>query len=391
MSLEVVGRFNPESTILRALPPPVDKNQVLSQKEIITTIESLIKKNNPELKIIAKQDTNSSLVLFYGQQDPEIVVKTIRSLSGELYKLQLLSIIAEGAALEYLSGAWAFKGNSPNTKPFPFPLHRQFGIPYPSLDTEEILPTDPPILIMESVTGVTLEITLNKIKATTNNLDDRLLLASKICEAVQTLNELGLYHRDLKPSNIIVKPNGDISVIDFGSCFIDSSNLSQKILEDHLDTFLQAPISATLPYAPLEISCSTSRAHYAKNVDIFALGAIIYEILKGEQLFRGSCRSEIEDQKRGVLDMIKNARELPEGFAGLIAHAVCPIAGDRFQSVKQLIKAFAELRPDIQTKQLSQETLNALCSQAKEKVDSNAPTILKLPSANSCFKSSLAA
>lgn len=101
-------------------------------------------------------------------------------------------------------------------------------------------------------------------------LDGVRWLAARIAGALGYLHAQGICHRDLKPSNILLQPDGTPRLLDF--------NLSA-------DTFLpKAQVGGTLPYmAPeqLEAMEHGDAAVLTPQVDIFALGVILYEWLAG--------------------------------------------------------------------------------------------------------------
>ena len=70
-----------------------------------------------------------------------------------------------------------------------------------------------PALIMELVDGPTLA---DRIIEGRIPVDEALLIANQIAEAIETAHEAGIIHRDLKPANVKVRPDGTVKVLDFG-------------------------------------------------------------------------------------------------------------------------------------------------------------------------------
>ena len=71
------------------------------------------------------------------------------------------------------------------------------------------------ITVMERIIGKSLA-----QYARTMNSDDAMRIMRNLVQAVAAIHEAGILHRDLKPDNILVSPNGDIKIIDFGLAVI---------------------------------------------------------------------------------------------------------------------------------------------------------------------------
>ena len=68
-------------------------------------------------------------------------------------------------------------------------------------------------LVMELVDGPTLA---ERLKQAAHPLDETLLTAKQIAQALEYAHERSIIHRDLKPSNVKITPNGEAKVLDFG-------------------------------------------------------------------------------------------------------------------------------------------------------------------------------
>src|SRR5439155_24845850 len=68
-------------------------------------------------------------------------------------------------------------------------------------------------LVLELVDGETLDLRLQRGPLP---VDDALLIAKQICEALEAAHEKGIIHRDLKPANIKINPDGKVKLLDFG-------------------------------------------------------------------------------------------------------------------------------------------------------------------------------
>ena len=103
-------------------------------------------------------------------------------------------------------------------------------------------------------------------------LRSRVALLESLCRAVHFAHTRGVIHRDLKPSNIVVGNDGQPRVIDFGvAAALESSDLTRVTAA--------GAVLGTLPYmGPEQLDGS---APTDPRWDVYALGAIAYELLGG--------------------------------------------------------------------------------------------------------------
>src|SRR5277367_1072555 len=71
----------------------------------------------------------------------------------------------------------------------------------------------PDYLVMELVEGPTLA---ERIKQGAIPVDETVVIAKQIADALEAAHEKGIVHRDLKPANIKLRPDGTVKVLDFG-------------------------------------------------------------------------------------------------------------------------------------------------------------------------------
>lgn len=101
-------------------------------------------------------------------------------------------------------------------------------------------------------------------------------IASRLCEAVDYLHRREIVHYDLKPANVILCEDGSLRLIDFG--------LAHAVVRGRFTLRGHAPPVATANYvAPEQIH----RRRGQPSVDIYAIGAMLYEMLTGHPPFEG--------------------------------------------------------------------------------------------------------
>jgi tetratricopeptide (TPR) repeat protein len=129
-----------------------------------------------------------------------------------------------------------------------------------------------PYFAMELVDGVELN---EYVRTHSLDLNARLALFGRICEAVQHAHEKGVIHRDLKPANILVMADGSPKVLDFGVARLTDSDVQTVTMRTDIGQLL-----GTLPYMSPEQAAADPDAIDSRS-DVYALGVILYELLSG--------------------------------------------------------------------------------------------------------------
>src|SRR5262249_54977671 len=117
-------------------------------------------------------------------------------------------------------------------------------------------------------------------------LDEALHMAAQVADALEAAHERGIIHRDLKPGNIVVAPEQNVKVLDFGLAKAfeaepSPANLSQSPTLSVAATNM-GMIMGTAAYMRPE---QASGKRVDKRADIWSLGAVLSEMLAGEPLF----------------------------------------------------------------------------------------------------------
>ena len=147
-------------------------------------------------------------------------------------------------------------------------------------------------LVMELVDGDDLS---QRIARGAIPIDEALPIAEQIAEALEAAHEQGIIHRDLKPANIKVRPDGTVKVLDFGlakamepvGAASASASMSPTITTPAMTQ--AGMILGTAAY----MSPEQAKGREAdKRSDIWAFGAVLYEMLTGTRPFDGEDVSE---------------------------------------------------------------------------------------------------
>jgi serine/threonine protein kinase/Tol biopolymer transport system component len=136
----------------------------------------------------------------------------------------------------------------------------------------------PNYLVMEMIEGPTLA---DRIKSGPIPIDEAFRIATQIAEALEAAHEKGLVHRDLKPANIKLRPDGTVKVLDFGL-----ARWSRATGDEQPTVSITAP--GTILGTPAYMSPEQARGNPVdRRADVWAFGAILYEMLTGQAPFRG--------------------------------------------------------------------------------------------------------
>src|SRR5882672_2775463 len=200
------------------------------------------------------------------------------------------------------------------------------------LDTGE-LPDGKPYLVMQFIDGVTLR---SQIKPEGIPLERAAELVKQIGRALKAAHDKGIFHRDLKPENIMLQSYGggeeQVKIIDFGI-----AKLKDSIVAPSTATGATA---GTVSYmAPEQLSGRPVSA----AMDVYAMGAIAYELVTGRKPFNPETGFELlEMQRAGVRVKPSDLRpSLPDDACRLILRALSFDPKERFQNARELGDALA--------------------------------------------------
>jgi serine/threonine protein kinase len=139
-------------------------------------------------------------------------------------------------------------------------------------------------IVMELVEGDTLQ---QRLTRGAIPVEEALMIAKQIAEALESAHERGIIHRDLKPGNVMLTADGKVKVLDFG--------LAKALQEQQATNLSNSPTMMTAASRPGVILGTVSYMSpeqargkaVDKRADIWALGCVIYEALTGKQAFGG--------------------------------------------------------------------------------------------------------
>ena len=168
-------------------------------------------------------------------------------------------------------------------------------------------------------------------------LHEVLDLAIQIAAALDAAHEAGVVHRDVKPENVMVRRrDGYVKVLDFGLA---------KLAERATD-----PEAATRPFVRTEPGLVLGTVAYMSpeqtrgratdaRTDIWSLGVVLYEMVAGRLPFEGADihRQVIAIQDEEPPPLSTRAEGVPEELQRIVSKALAKEAGERYQTVKDLL------------------------------------------------------
>jgi len=175
-------------------------------------------------------------------------------------------------------------------------------------------------IVMEYVSGETLDQAIRRFPSGMPMEEIRRWLPG-VADGVSYLHENGLVHRDLKPANIF-SDGGCVKVGDVGlSKFITQSRRSA-----------QTQSVGTVYYMAPEVA----KGRYGKEVDVYALGVILYEMLTGKVPFEGDSTGEILMKH---LTEKPDLTKLPPRLRNVVGRSLEKDPARRFESPREFARA----------------------------------------------------
>ena len=177
-------------------------------------------------------------------------------------------------------------------------------------------------------------------------LDDKLAIMEQILDGLAFAHAKEIVHRDLKPGNIHIQPNGQIKIMDFGLARLGSSEMTQA-----------GVVMGTPNYMSPE---QVLGEKVDSRSDIFAMGAVFYELLTTHKPFEA-------ESMHGVLFQVvhkdpqairKWAPDLPPVLVQVVEKCLVKDKTKRFQNAGELREAVMESRQALLHGRISEATLD---------------------------------
>jgi serine/threonine protein kinase len=207
-----------------------------------------------------------------------------------------------------------------------------------------------PFYTMELVEGQSLRSLIEALHESDEakaKLRSLLRILCQVCEALSYAGEQGTVHRDLKPDNIMVGEFNQVWVVDWGlatltDCPILPSNSGKASKQgvtanDRLNSTRVGQVLGTPVYmAPEQARGRTDQL--TPLVDVYAAGAVLFEVLSGRAPFADLSSDQVIDQllRDERPELTDGAFLIPAPLRSVVKQAMAPKPVDRYQTAHTL-------------------------------------------------------
>jgi serine/threonine protein kinase len=191
-----------------------------------------------------------------------------------------------------------------------------------------------PYLVMEYLDGLDLSKLLECRGALA--VADACEVARQMALGLEEIHQSGAIHRDIKPANAVLTRQGVVKIVDVGLALV------AREVDECAWATTSAHVVGSFDYMAPE-QASDSRA-VDRSVDLYALGATLYQLLIGEPPFSGSeyntpVKKLLARQSRPAPSVSARRPEVPSELAALVARLLATNPAERFQSAAPLAAA----------------------------------------------------
>lgn len=169
-------------------------------------------------------------------------------------------------------------------------------------------------------------------------LDRAVDIAIQIAQGLASAHKQKIVHRDIKPANILITDDSQVKILDFGLVKLSSEKNNEEV----------ETVSGTAAYMSPEQAHGEEVDH---RTDIWSLGAVLYEMVTGQQPFKGDYEQAViysilnEDPK----PMTELRASVPAELEAIVIRALTKTARDRYHNVDELLTHLKELKEELES------------------------------------------
>lgn len=178
-------------------------------------------------------------------------------------------------------------------------------------------------IAMEYVQGKDLKSTLSDGRL---SIEDAMDYAGQIAEGLAKAHEKDIIHRDIKPANILITEECVVKIVDFGLAKLAGRTMLTK----------EGTTLGTIAYMSPE---QTQGGEIDNRTDIWSLGVILYELITGQQPFKGDYEqavvySILNEEPESIINIRSG---LPAGLEHIVNKSIAKDPNERYRSLGELI------------------------------------------------------
>ncbi|HEX6273647.1 MAG TPA: protein kinase, partial [Polyangiaceae bacterium] len=193
-----------------------------------------------------------------------------------------------------------------------------------------------PFYAMELVAGETLEARLERRGPA--SASEAVELGIGACRAIEAVHAAGFVHRDVKPGNLMLTDGGGVKLLDFGIAKFEN----EVSFKDESDGGAFVVVGTPEYMAPEQ-----ARGAADARSDVYALGAVIYELVTGALPHEAPSLAALLDRKLAgapaPASALAPSQPIPKALDRLLERALAPEPSARFQTASELREALETL------------------------------------------------
>jgi len=191
---------------------------------------------------------------------------------------------------------------------------------------------DVPYLVTELLDGVTLR---DRLAQGAVPAARAIEWAIQIVGALAAAHARGIVHRDIKPGNLFITHDGRVKVLDFGLARLTE----ERSPDDKTQTLTAGTAPGEVIGTPAYMAPEQVRAQAVDaRADLFAFGAVLYEMLTGERAFPGATAADVASAvlTREVPPIVSSDPVVTSWLRDIVARCLEKSAAARFQTASDL-------------------------------------------------------
>lgn len=186
-----------------------------------------------------------------------------------------------------------------------------------------------PYIVSELLEGETVR---QRLRSGSLSMRRSVDFATQIVRGLAAAHERGIVHRDLKPENIFITNDGRVKILDFGLAKLTSPEEADSYTSATVQVATEPGlVMGTVGYMSPEQVRGKAADHRS---DLFAFGAILYEMLSGKRAFHGDTPADTMSAilKDDPPELSETARNVPPALERIVRHCLEKNPAQRFQS-----------------------------------------------------------